>query len=173
MAVETCCVSVLVPAYNSAATLPRAVRSALSQDLPDIEVVIIDDGSDDRTDVVARALAAGDARVRQITLPRNRGKAVAMNTGVAAARGRWIAVLDADDWYAPNRLSTLISLAEQRRVELVADNQFHYDDGAGAGYANSVSGAARRVPIGQGCVHSGKRSVLGLQFRHAQAGRSR
>ena len=131
MAVETCCVSVLVPAYNSAATLPRAVRSALSQDLPDIEVVIIDDGSDDRTDVVARALAAGDARVRQITLPRNRGKAVAMNTGVAAARGRWIAVLDADDWYAPNRLSTLISLAEQRRVELVADNQFHYDDGAG------------------------------------------
>ncbi len=54
-----------------------------------------------------------------------------MNTGVAAARGRWIAVLDADDWYAPNRLSTLISSAEHMQAELVADNQFHYDEGAG------------------------------------------
>jgi succinoglycan biosynthesis protein ExoO len=124
-----CCVSVLVPAYNSGATLPRAVRSALGQDLRELEVLIIDDGSRDHTNRVARELALADSRVRLITLPRNRGKPFAMNTGIAAASGRWIAVLDADDWYAPDRLSSLISLGEQRQVQLVTDNQFLYDDG--------------------------------------------
>jgi glycosyltransferase involved in cell wall biosynthesis len=79
---------------------------------------------------VAHELAAADPRVRLITLARNRGKPTAMNTGIAEAKGRWIAVLDADDWYAPDRLSTLIKSGEQRRVELVADNQLLYDDGA-------------------------------------------
>ncbi len=130
MKAKACCVSVLVPAFNSAATLPRAVRSALSQDLRDLEVVIIDDGSRDQTNPVARRLAAIDSRVKPITLPRNRGKAFAMNTGIARASGRWIAVLDADDWYAPNRLSTLVTLGDRKNVQLVADNQFHYDDGA-------------------------------------------
>jgi glycosyltransferase involved in cell wall biosynthesis len=130
MTAETCRVSVLVPAYNSAATLPRAVRSALVQDLDDLEVLIIDDGSRDDASRVACELANADQRVRVITLPRNRGKPFAMNTGIAAASGRWIAVLDADDWYAPDRLSTLIRSAEHRQVDLVADIQFLYDDGA-------------------------------------------
>jgi succinoglycan biosynthesis protein ExoO len=130
MTAEVCCVSVLVPAYNSEATLPRAVRSALAQDLRDLEVLIIDDGSRDQTNLAVRELAAADSRVRPITLPQNRGKPFAMNAGTAEARGRWIAVLDADDWYAPERLSTLITMAEQRQVPLVADNQFHYDSGA-------------------------------------------
>ena len=99
-----------MPAYNSAATLPRAVQSALAQDLRDLEILIIDDGRATTTAEVAAALAAADPRVRAITLPRNRGKPFAMNTGIAPARGRWIAVLDADDWYAPDRLSTLIAI---------------------------------------------------------------
>jgi succinoglycan biosynthesis protein ExoO len=127
---EACCVSVLVPAYNSGTTLPRAVRSALGQDLRELEVLIIDDGSRDDTQLAVHTLAAADPRVRAITLRQNRGKPFAMNTGIAAANGRWIAVLDADDWYAPDRLSTLVKSAERGQVELVADNQFHYDAGA-------------------------------------------
>jgi succinoglycan biosynthesis protein ExoO len=129
MTAEACCVSVLVPAYNSGATLPRAVQSALDQDLRDLEVLIIDDGSRDDTPLAVQSLAAADPRVRAITLRQNRGKPFAMNTGVAAANGRWIAVLDADDWYAPDRLSTLVESAERQQVQLVADNQFHYDAG--------------------------------------------
>jgi succinoglycan biosynthesis protein ExoO len=125
-----CRVSVLVPAYNSAATLPRAVASVLVQDLRDLEILIINDGSSDETAEVAAAQAAIDPRVRAITLPCNRGKPAAMNAGIALARGRWLAVLDADDWYAPERLSTLIAIAERKQVQLVADNQFLYDDGA-------------------------------------------
>jgi len=121
---------VLVPAFNSAATLPRAVRSALAQDLDDLEILVIDDGSRDQTNEVARQLAAADRRVRVLTLARNRGKPSAMNAGISEACGQWIAVLDADDWYAPDRLSSLLSSAEQNNAQLVADNQFLYDEGA-------------------------------------------
>lgn len=125
-----CSVSVLIPAYNSAATLPRAVQSVVRQDLGDLEILIIDDGSRDQTAVVAAAQADAEPRVRVIAMPCNRGKPAAMNAGIAQARGRWIAVLDADDWYAPERLSTLIAAGETNQVDLVADNQFLYDDGA-------------------------------------------
>ena len=94
-----------MPAYNSAPTLRRAATSALDQDLRDLEVLIVDDASRDGTSRVAGELAAADSRVRVITLPRNRGKPFVMNMATAEARGRWIAVLDADDWYAPGRLS--------------------------------------------------------------------
>ena len=126
-----CCVSVLVPAYNSAATLPRAIESVLAQDLGDFEILILNDGSRDDTGQVAAGFASADPRIRAISLPRNRGKPAAMNLGIGEAHGRWIAVLDADDWYAPDRLSTLIKAAEHYRVQVVADNQLLYDEGAG------------------------------------------
>lgn len=126
----SCTISVIIPAYNSAVTLPRAVESALRQQITDIELIIVNDGSRDRTAEVAGQLAAADQRVRVLSLPQNLGKPAAMNRGVAEARGDWVAVLDADDWYAPNRLSALLAAAEREQVDLVADNQFLYDDGA-------------------------------------------
>ena len=72
-----CSVSIIVPAYNSGATLSRAVRSALAQDPYDLEVVIIDDGSRDETGEVGAAEVAADPRVRLITLPRWNGKQMA------------------------------------------------------------------------------------------------
>src|ERR1700740_695898 len=103
-----CCVSVLVPAYNSAATLPRAVDSVLAQVHCDLELLIVNDGSRGNTAGVGAGYAEADSRVRAVPLPQNRGKPAAMNLGIGEARGRWIAVLDADDWYAPDRLSILI-----------------------------------------------------------------
>ena len=126
-----CRVSVVIPLYNSASTLPRAVRSALRQTLQDIEVLIVDDGSRDTSLAEARAIAATDSRVRVIALPANRGKSHAMNHAVAQANGAWIAVLDADDWYEPDRLATLLAAGESHDVALVADNQHFWDAGAG------------------------------------------
>jgi glycosyltransferase involved in cell wall biosynthesis len=125
----SCAVSVVIPAFNSATTLPRAVRSALDQDLRDIEVLIVNDGSTDATEQVARQLAT-DARIRVISLTGNCGKPHAMNTAISEAHGRWIAVLDADDWYAAHRLSALADAGERSGAQLVADNQYFYDEAA-------------------------------------------
>ena len=92
--------SVIIPAYNSAATLARAVESVLAQSWSAGEIIVIDDGSTDATLQVARSF--GD-RVRVIHQS-NAGVSVARNQGAEAATGDWLAFLDADDWYYPDRL---------------------------------------------------------------------
>jgi len=125
----SCSVSVVIPAFNSATTLPRAVHSIQQQGLQDYEVIIIDDGSTDPTGRVAREFAT-DKRIRVRSLPHNRGKPHAMNMAIAEATGRWVAVLDADDWYAENRLSALLAIGERNQAQIVADNQYLYDESA-------------------------------------------
>lgn len=115
-------VSVILPAYNAAASLPGALASVLSQTLPEIEVIVADDGSTDDTLTVAAAAADADPRVRVLRSDRNRGAAAARNRAMAAARGEWLALLDADDRYAPDRLQRLVALGEARAADIVADN---------------------------------------------------
>ena len=124
-------VSVVIPVYNSASTLERAVRSAMAQSLRHIEILIADDGSTDNSAAVALALAAEDQRIQFIRLPKNGGKSRAMNVMIARARGEWIAVLDADDRFDPHRLLNLISVAEAHGTDLVADNLAYFDAGVG------------------------------------------
>lgn len=122
-------VSVLIPMYNSAPTIERAVRSALAQTLHDIEVLVADDASTDGGgDVVAR-LANADPRVRLICLGQNGGKPRAMNILVAQARGEWIAVLDADDAYHKLRLELLLDGAVRAGTDMAADNLNYIDAG--------------------------------------------
>ena len=128
---QSCRVSVIIPLFNSAPTLERAVRSVLQQTLRDVEVIIVDDASLDTSLREAQALAAADARVKVISLPTNRGKPHAMNRALPEASGTWIAVLDADDEYEPERLATLTSAGEAHDVALVADNQRFWDAAAG------------------------------------------
>jgi succinoglycan biosynthesis protein ExoO len=125
-------VSVIIPSYKVAHCIARAVRSVLAQTEQDLEVIIVDDASTDGTLAIASQLAHEDPRVRCIALPENAGKSHAMNVATAAAAGAWIAVLDADDWYAPERLTTLIDAAEQHGVDMVADNLSYMDEHAHA-----------------------------------------
>ena len=94
-------VTVVIPVFNSATTLARAVASALEQTLAAFELLIVDDGSTDDSLAVANALARQDARIRVIAMPQNGGKARAMNHAAKLAAGDWVAVLDADDRYLP------------------------------------------------------------------------
>ncbi len=119
--------TVVIPTFNAEATLPRAVRSALDQTLRDIEVIVVDDASTDSSWQLITELMSEDTRVRAIRHKKNDGKPAAMNRAIDVAQGRWLAVLDADDWYHAERLSSLLNLAEQWRSDMVADNQFLYD----------------------------------------------
>ena len=87
--------SVVIPAYNRAATIGLAVGSVLRQTVGDLEVIVVDDASSDNT--VAALEAIGDARLHIIRHATNAGGAAARNTGIRAATGDWVAFQDSDD----------------------------------------------------------------------------
>ena len=95
-------VSVVIPAYNRAATIGAAIDSVLRQTWTDFELVVVDNGSTDGTLEAARAVT--DPRLRVVAAPRNLGAAGARNLGVAEARGTWIAFQDSDDEWMPQKL---------------------------------------------------------------------
>ena len=88
-------VSFVIAAYNAAATLDRAIASAVAQRDVSVEIIVVDDQSRDNTLDVARAYPQDIVRV--VALPANRGPGGARNAGLELASGRWIAVLDSDD----------------------------------------------------------------------------
>lgn len=105
----SCDVSVVIPCYNAASTIGRAIGSVMAQTLPVREVIVVDDGSQDGSaEVIAEAFPS-------VTLVRqeNRGAAGARNTGMGRAAGRYIAFLDADDLWLPYKLELQVPVLEQ------------------------------------------------------------
>ena len=100
-------VSIIMPAYNASATLTASVRSAQAQSLQDWELIIVDDGSTDDTAEVARWLARSDPRICVLQRS-NQGPSAARNCAASVARADILAFLDADDFWAPERLSTMV-----------------------------------------------------------------
>jgi succinoglycan biosynthesis protein ExoO len=123
-------VSVVVPNFCGGETLLRALHSVLTQSLREIELIVIDDASIDNSWDLLIDLLPRDERVRVVRHKANQGKPVAMNRAIALARGRWLAVLDADDWYHTDRLRALVEQGEETGADMVADNQFLYDASA-------------------------------------------
>ena len=99
-------ISVIIPLYNRREEIGRAIASALRQSRAPDEIVVVDDASlDDSAEAVA---ALGENRIRLLRHERNRGAAAARNTGIAAAIGDWIALLDSDDEWKPEKLARQI-----------------------------------------------------------------
>ena len=142
-------VSVIIPSYRVADTLKKAVESVIDQTEKDLEIIIVDDASPDGTWNVACQLKAYDARIRIEKLTKNHGKSYVMNFATGLARGKWIAILDADDWFAPNRIERLIAAAEVCGVEMAADNLYFIDKHADlcAGTAFPCRGSQRLVDL--------------------------
>lgn len=97
-------VSIIVPVFNSASQLSTALRGLQQQSWPNIEIVIVDDGSSDESLSLANAASNADPRIRVIALGRNQGAYPARNAGFREARGALIAVHDADDWSHPQKI---------------------------------------------------------------------
>jgi glycosyltransferase involved in cell wall biosynthesis len=111
-------VSVVIPAYNRAATIRAAVQSVLGQTLSDIEVIVVDDGSQDATLEVASGIA--DPRLRVIASPRNMGASAARNLGVREARAEWVAFQDSDDEWLPSKLAKQMARLSAPGADYVA-----------------------------------------------------
>jgi glycosyltransferase involved in cell wall biosynthesis len=115
-------VSIIIPAYNAAHTLPRAIDSALAQTYPGVEVIVVNDGSSDQTDEVASDYGARIRAFRQ----ENRGVSAARNFGAGVAEGEWLAFLDADDSLLPTMVEDLARAAlEMPSAAAVSGAHFH------------------------------------------------
>jgi cellulose synthase/poly-beta-1,6-N-acetylglucosamine synthase-like glycosyltransferase/peptidoglycan/xylan/chitin deacetylase (PgdA/CDA1 family) len=114
-------VSILVPAYNEGRVIARTVHSLRRQGWPRLEILVIDDGSRDDTAEQAIAAAGADPRVRVLRQP-NGGKAAALNTGIAAATGEIVVIVDADTILEAEAIRHLVRPLADRRVGAVAGN---------------------------------------------------
>jgi len=114
-------VSVVIPAFNSEATLPGCIRSIVAQTFEDFEVIVVDDCSSD--DTSGAALLSNDPRIQVVSLKRNGGPSAARNEGIRLAKGKWIAFVDADDQVSPDHLKTMIEACEKHDLVFCTPRQ--------------------------------------------------
>jgi len=133
-------VSVLLPCFNAAETLPAALDSLLAQTMPDFEVLAVDDGSADATWTVLRGYARRDGRIRPLRQAENRGIVAALELALAQAHAPYLARMDADDLCLPERLARQCALLDaDPGLDLAAGLvRFGGDRRACAGYAHYV-----------------------------------
>lgn len=149
--------SVVIPAFNEAPNIEAVVREALdvlAPTAPDLEILVIDDGSDDDTAGALAALSAEDPRVRVARHPRRSGKSAALRTGALAARGRWMATMDGDGQDDPRSIADMIDqvdLDQVGRVGLVAGVRRNRTDGGSRKYASRVANTLRRTLLNDDC----------------------
>lgn len=140
-------VSVIMANLNGAAHIAEAVRSVLRQTERSLELIVSDDGSSDGSMEIAQVAANGDPRLVLLKSEHVRsGPAAARNRALAIARGRWISVVDNDDFIHPERLERLIRSAEADGADIVADDLLTvHEDGSHAPHAH-LQGAMARAP---------------------------
>ncbi len=167
--------SIVVPAYNAAATLGETLRSLLAQSHDDFEIVVVDDGSTDDTALIARGF--DDARIRLVSQA-NRGLAGARNSGIAAARGDYIGLCDADDLWRPGKLAAHVAHLDANPGVAISFSGSELIDAQGrpTGMAQrprlrgiTAAHVFKRNPIGNGSAAVLRRAALAdVAFRPAQ-----
>jgi succinoglycan biosynthesis protein ExoO len=138
--------TVIVAAFNAESVIERSVASALAQTV-DVEIVVADDCSTDRTAAAVGRIAAREPRIRLVRLEANGGPAAARNRAIDTASGAWLAVLDADDTMAPGRIEGMIALGCEKGADVVLGN-FRHVDASGAPIRSQpfLSGDAYAAP---------------------------
>lgn len=119
-------VSVVIPVYNAESFLEKSLDSVFAQNVADIEVICVDDGSSDRSLDILTAYAEKEPRVI-VLRQRNAGAGVARNAGVRVARGRYLDFMDPDDFLAPRMFETLLAKAERTDADIVISGMQRYD----------------------------------------------
>jgi succinoglycan biosynthesis protein ExoO len=118
-------VSVIIPLFQGARTIRRAVDSVLAQDVHSLEIIVSDDGSTDGGLEVVRSAYRDEPRLILLGPHENGGPSIARNRAIEAASGQWLALLDADDSWRPNRLSAMLAFAGD--ADFIVDELVGYD----------------------------------------------
>ena len=147
-------VSIIVPSYNCAKYLPDTINSVLAQTYTNWEMLIVDDCSTDNSEEVIKSF--GDPRIRYLKNEKNSGAAISRNYALREAKGRWIAFLDSDDMWMPEKLSHQIAFMEENGY----DFPVYYDVNSDAETVCGVTSIPMSIFIGKdGKV---KRTYLGM-----------
>ncbi len=124
-------VSVIMPVYNASKYLPEAIEGILNQSFSDFEFIIIDDGSSDDSPKIIRKYVKRDKRIKVLTNKENRGSVKCRNMGLKLARGKYVAVEDADDVSLPNRLEVQVQYLEDNPQVVLLGTSYHIIDETG------------------------------------------
>lgn len=120
-------VSVIILAYNTEEYITKAIKSALEQTENNIELIIVDDGSKDKTLEIIKTFS--DKRIKILVNKKNLGQNFSTNLAIGKAQGNWITRLDSDDWYAVDRLEKLLNIAYSQNIDMIADDVYFIQDG--------------------------------------------
>ena len=112
-------ISIIMAAYNAEKTIEQAINSVLSQTYPDFELLVVNDCSTDKTAMLAEAIVKKDDRVRLISNEKNSGVSYTRKHGLEEASGEWVAILDSDDAWAPEKLEKQIKLQKKTNADLL------------------------------------------------------
>ncbi|MCH5307081.1 MAG: glycosyltransferase family 2 protein [Prevotella sp.] len=139
--------SIITPSYNTAGYIPETIESVLVQTYPNWELIIVDDCSTDNTDEIVTQYFVKDARIRYIRNKKNSGAAYSRNRALREAQGRWVAFLDSDDLWEPEKLEKQIRFMEENNYAFSYTNYLEIDkDSKTTG--KIVSGPKRITKIG-------------------------
>ena len=116
-------ISIIIPNYNTEKYLSRCLDSLINQTFKDIEIIVIDDGSKDKSVDVVQKYAKQDKRIKLIQ-QQNSGPAKARNQGLENATGKYLMFCDSDDWYEPNMCQIMYDTIEKQKVDVVCCHNF-------------------------------------------------
>lgn len=120
-------VSIALPIYNSEKFLADAIESVLAQSYTNWELLITDDCSSDNSCYIAKQYVEKDKRIKLFRLSKNSGAAVARNNSIKEAKGRFLAFIDSDDWWYPDKLETQLGFMQRNNIEFCF-SAFEYAD---------------------------------------------
>jgi len=121
-------VSVIIPVYNNEKTIIKAVNSVIKQTLKQLQIIIIDDGSIDKTPVLLQQLKMLDNRIEIYTHPYNKGLGEARNTGMRYAKGEFISFLDSDDYLHLNYLESMYEKASSEDLDILQSQHIKHEN---------------------------------------------
>ena len=138
-------VSVVIPTYNRQDSILKAIESVLNQSYTNVEVIIVDDCSTDKTEEIVNKKYCTNSRVKYFCLQTNSGACVARNEGVRQSSGEYIAFLDSDDYYLPQKVEKQIEMLQRTSADLCVSDFIRQDKDGNEGIIKMFDGSRNEI----------------------------